>query len=74
MRLLIDVNVSYRLVAALRSRGYDISSVLEKNPNAADIDRAHFKSLYCHPRASGDPQSKPELDSRLHGNDSFEMT
>ena len=38
MRFLIDANISYRLVAALRRSGHDVRSVTEENPNAADAD------------------------------------
>ena len=36
MRFLIDANIPYRLVAALRQGGHDARSVTEENPNAAD--------------------------------------
>lgn len=38
MRLLVDANISYRLVAALRDRGHDATSILEETPDAADVE------------------------------------
>lgn len=36
MRLLIDANISARIVAPLRKKGHDVVSVLEYDPNASD--------------------------------------
>lgn len=36
MRLLIDANITYRLIEALRKNGHDVRSVLEESPNADD--------------------------------------
>ena len=46
MRLLLDANISTRLVAPLQEMGHDVVSQLQENPNAADVDilkRAHME-------------------------------
>lgn len=44
MRLLLDANISVRIVAPLSAMGHDVVSQLQENPNAADeeiLKRAH---------------------------------
>lgn len=36
MRLLVDANVAYRLVAVLQKVGHDVLSILETSPNITD--------------------------------------
>ena len=36
MRLLLDANISIRLITPLRALGHDVISMLENNPNASD--------------------------------------
>ena len=46
MRLLLDANISTRLVAPLQEMGHDVVSQLQENPNAADeeiLKRAHLE-------------------------------
>ncbi|MDO8594735.1 MAG: DUF5615 family PIN-like protein [bacterium] len=38
LRLLLDENIGKRVVAALRERGYDATSVLEDAPGSTDTD------------------------------------
>ena len=36
MRLLLDANISIRLIASLKALGHDVASMFESNPNTTD--------------------------------------
>ena len=48
MRLLLDANISARIVAPLKALGHDVISQLQENPNASDeaiLRRAHAEQF-----------------------------